>query len=297
MSKLFSGHATMVGEKTGKCVKFGVKSKDCFKCSTGKPSINHDCRKNFEGSSKAMESALAIDMLRDLQETGCHIKTITMDDDSTTICRIREQVNQSVDKKSDKNHVRKNISNDLYKLQQRHKSSLTQKVIDYLILDVQYALSQNQGNEEDLRQTLKAIVPHAYGEHTHCNSNWCRYLQDPSVYEHHHIDRDLQDLKLRKDLDDLFAQYVCNASKLSRLGSSQKNEALNQVISTKAPKAKHFGGSESLCFRVAAATAQANEGRSYVMQVGSYLILLCFFIISKIMYIVYKIWSESIYSY
>lgn len=59
-------------------------------------------------------------------------------------------------KLSDKNHVRKNMSNALYKLQEKHKS-LSTKAIIHLLKDVSYAISQNKGNAKDLETNLKAI--------------------------------------------------------------------------------------------------------------------------------------------
>ncbi|CAC5391441.1 unnamed protein product [Mytilus coruscus] len=59
-----------------------------------------------------------------------------------------------------------------------------------------------------------------------------------------------------------------NTNKLANLGSSQSNESLNYFISTKAPKSKHFGGSQSLGYRVASAISQKNEDRNYVVEVN-----------------------------
>ena len=105
----------MIGEKTGKCIGYGVLSKFCYRCSIGQDPSTHDCPKNFEGSSKAMESALAVKMLKALKEEGYTVKTLIMDDDTTTISRVRKEVDSYIEKKSDRNHVRKNISNELYK--------------------------------------------------------------------------------------------------------------------------------------------------------------------------------------
>ena len=50
------------------------------------------------------------------------------------------------------------------------------------------------------------------------------------------------------------------------------NEKFNQVVSSKAPKAKLFGGSESLNIRVAASAAQINDGPGYDVKVNKYII-------------------------
>lgn len=57
----------MIGNLTGKCVHYGIMSTDCRQCEVNEKGDNnesHDCRKNYSGSSKAMESALAVQMVR-----------------------------------------------------------------------------------------------------------------------------------------------------------------------------------------------------------------------------------------
>lgn len=49
-------------------------------------------------------------------------------------------------------------------------------------------------------------------------------------------------------------------------GSSQRNESVNSVIGSKAPKIYHYGGSESSDYRTAAGVAQFNDGYSYVVE-------------------------------
>ncbi|XP_063408927.1 uncharacterized protein LOC134692407 [Mytilus trossulus] len=74
--------------------------------------------------------------------------------------------------------------------------------------------------------------------------------------------------QLRDDLLKLFKQLADRSDRLIHIGTSQANESLNHIIATKAPKAKHFGGSESLNFRVAAGVAQLNCGRKYIVDVN-----------------------------
>lgn len=76
----------MIGMETGKIVAFDLKTTDIAKCLF---SDDHECNKNFNGSSKAMESALAIDMAKSLKDRWFKFSKITMDDDSTTISRMQ----------------------------------------------------------------------------------------------------------------------------------------------------------------------------------------------------------------
>ncbi|XP_078344011.1 uncharacterized protein LOC144629653 [Oculina patagonica] len=135
--------------------------------------------------------------------------------------------------------------------------NITNKVIEYIQRCFGYALKQNKDNPDGVRKSLKAIVPHAFGDHSHCTEKWCGHLKDPSGYKHSSLPhgRDLQGEKLQKDLEDII--------ELAPLGSSQANEALN-TIGSKTPKTRHYGTSESNDFRVACAVSQKNIGHSYV---------------------------------
>lgn len=83
---------------------------------------------------------------------------------------------------------------------------------------------------------------------------------------------DLSHQLLRKDLERDFNRVADKSDKLAHCGSSQANESLNFIITTKAPNFKQFGGSESLNFRVAAGVAQKNVGRQYVVDVSTCII-------------------------
>lgn len=196
-----------------------------------------------------------------MEEMGYLVNSLTMDDDSTTMARLRQEVEHTITKRSDSNHFRKNFSGELMGLHEKHKRSISTNVIDYFVKDMLYAIKQNQTDEENLKKTINAIVPHAFGDHTHCSS-WCGYLSDPNGYKHKTLPygRDLKGDDLRTDLENIFSKYSENVERLTNLGSSQANESLNFMISMKAPKAKHFGGSESLNYRVASAVSQKNEG-------------------------------------
>ena len=55
----FIGVGSMIGLKTGKIIAFGTRTKHCAICESAehkgqKPRV-HDCRRNWSGSSKAME--------------------------------------------------------------------------------------------------------------------------------------------------------------------------------------------------------------------------------------------------
>lgn len=67
------------------------------------------------GSSKAMESDMAASMLRRLKDDGFEISAIHADNDSTTAARLKAEF-QSLEKRCDKNHLKKNMTKQLYSL-------------------------------------------------------------------------------------------------------------------------------------------------------------------------------------
>ncbi|KAK0071037.1 hypothetical protein PV325_013636, partial [Microctonus aethiopoides] len=58
----------------------------------GKNKSEHDCRHNFNGSAKAMESDVGDDLINNsiiLKETGLNVRVVIGDEDSTTISAVR----------------------------------------------------------------------------------------------------------------------------------------------------------------------------------------------------------------
>lgn len=74
---------------------------------------------------------------------------------------------------------------------------------------------------------------------------------------------------LRNHLKGIFERFARNSERLAPCGSSQANESLNNTIASKNPKARHYGASESMDFRVAASVCVKNLGPSYVTEVNT----------------------------
>lgn len=114
---------------------------------------------------------------------------------------------------------------------------------------------------------IDSIVSHAFGEHSKCGE-WCQFLKDEKA-KHKSLPHGL-DLKgdtLRTELSSIFKIFSQDAGKLAPCGSMLANESFNNSVSSKAPKAHHYTGSESLDYRVKAAACQKNFGHSYVEKV------------------------------
>ena len=152
------------------------------------------------------------------------------------------------------------------------ESVLSQKVIDYLQKCFSYCLSQNKGDPEKMRNSLVAIVPHAFGDHKTCKENklnWCKWLEDPDNVSHNDLPngKDLKGENLKANLTNLFEVYSSDTviNKLVENASSQSNESFHSTAGSKVPKIRFYGGSESADQRIAAAVAQTNIGKQYLL--------------------------------
>ena len=108
------------------------------------------------------------------------------------------------------------------------ESAVSQKAIDYFRKCFSYCISQNKGDPERLKITMKASVPHAFGDHKQCQENklnWCEYSKNPNYYHHKDLPngKDVQGENLRTVLTDLFDVYASDLviNKLVANASSQ----------------------------------------------------------------------------
>lgn len=271
-----TGQAAVMSLSTGKILDYTTRVKTCRFCDHAKTNnkavTEHDCRRNHSDSSKSMEPAAAVEMFSNAPKHNIKYSVYTGDDDSTTEAHIRQKVSYKVDKLSDIIHTKRSLTTRLYNLKETarfpNSSTLSKKVINYLVKCFSYAIAQNKGNPQGILSTIKCIVPHAFGNHTDCSIGWCGYKDDPLTYKHKMLPygRDLFGEKLKSSLEAIFNDYCTEtvATKLAPFTNSQRNEALNSVIGSKNPKIRFYGGSESSDFRVACGVAQTNLRYAYI---------------------------------
>lgn len=234
-----TGHATLIGESTKKCLGFSVMSKRCRICTNAKkkgaPPRKHACSCNWTASAKSMEPAMACEMLQDIMNTGKQVNTLVMDNDSTTIARVKATVDPNIRKKCDSNHTRKGFTGKLVDMSNTFKALKNVKVRGHVERCFMYCVKQNQGKSTQLEEDLQKIVPHLYGEHDKCGV-WCR--SEKSGYKPRNLPygKPLTDQPLRVALEDLFKVYVGKVEELATLGSTQTNENFNHMVASKAPK-------------------------------------------------------------
>lgn len=71
-----------------------------------------------------MEPDMASAMLRNLRTHGYEVNALHGDSDSTTMARLKPEFKE-LKKRNDKNHFKKNLSEEIYKLYQTHKELKT----------------------------------------------------------------------------------------------------------------------------------------------------------------------------
>lgn len=234
-------------------------------CQLGHAQDDHNCQRNWNGSAKAMEPSIAVEILtknKQFEDGNVTLGTLIGDDDSSTIAAIRRESKNPIAKWSDVNHATKQLNNALW------KKKINRKVIDHLKFAFGCALKKNKNDVSSTENSIKNIVPHAFDEHENCG-DWCKWKDDPANYVHKYLPggKALTGDSLRSTLDEIFEKFWKNADKLAPCGSTQVNENVNAIICSKAPKSHHYGDSESYNTRIDASVLQKNEGTAYIMDV------------------------------
>lgn len=188
-----------------------------------------------------MEPAAAVELFNRAPDQSVKFSVYTGDDDSTTEAPIREKVTYEVEKNSDIIHMKRSLTTSLYNLSQNEKfdncSPLSQKVINYLVKCFSYVTAQNKGDSKGIQAAIKSIVPHDFGDHSSCETGWCKFKSNPGTYKHKELPygKDMHGKKLELELNNIFNDYSTDAvaEKLAPLTNSPRNEVLNSVIGSK----------------------------------------------------------------
>ncbi|XP_046587817.1 uncharacterized protein LOC124292970 [Neodiprion lecontei] len=268
-----TGSAALVGFFTKKVLTYISKNRKCRKCDRGHDSSDHDCRLNFEGSAKAMESAAAAHLAtqNSIFDT-CHVQLGIMigDNDSSAIGSVRAASHHEVIKHSDKNHTSKGVVNELYKIKKNHKE-LTAGAIKYLQHCFNYCVAQNIGDPVEMGKGIRNIPSHCFNNHDNCGT-WCGYHANPESYRHSAIGDGFVSEQLFDALRCIFDVVASRADRFAGV-SSNVNESLNATIASKAPKMRFYGSTASSDARLACAINKKNSGEQYVHKMAEKLSL------------------------
>lgn len=167
------------------------------------------------------------------------------------ISRIENELGVRIKKKLDRNHCVKNIVKHLYDLRNSKESKISNQVLQHFTKCIKYVFAKNQGDPDDMRQNLEALVPHQFGDHTKCVPRFCGYKRKPDeTYLHKSLPykTSLSDPILKEKLHKIFEPVIAKASLYSDLGSSQACEHANRAVSLRAPKIYITGKVKALIF-------------------------------------------------
>ena len=127
-----SGHAFMIGAKTRKVIGMTLKSKICSVCNAFRNSRaseirNHDCVRNYENSSKAMEADSCLELVEFIFDTyngSVFLEYIVSDDDTTMKAIVTHEGEGST-----KGRLRILIPIPLWYADPTHRTKVVAKVI------------------------------------------------------------------------------------------------------------------------------------------------------------------------
>ena len=83
----------------------------------------HDCRRNWDRSSKAMEGDIAVQLHKQSSQEGLYYKGVIGDEDSSSIKQIHDHHDADVSKYSDISHIKRTVYGKLEALQKKSKIS------------------------------------------------------------------------------------------------------------------------------------------------------------------------------
>ena len=209
------GVGVIIGAETKKLLHIGIRNKYCCVCqraeSVGCKAKEHECFKNWELSSQAMEADIIVEGFLKANEYGVRYMTLIADGDSSTYAKIQEEVpvwGAHVQKGECANHVCKCLRGNLEKLvdanpSYKGKGNLTRVARVKLTSAVRCAIRM-RSNETDkhkatrlLEKDIKNSVYHIFGQHDNCSSDFCKSktneTQETDEHESENLDVDTED--------------------------------------------------------------------------------------------------------
>ncbi|XP_034241219.1 uncharacterized protein LOC117645265 [Thrips palmi] len=262
-----SGHGSAIGNYTNKVVAYDAMSKYCALCARGHSAQDHECAINYGGSSKGMEPFTAVKILlknEQFSQGRVRLGTLVGDADSSTMAALSRESAFPIRKFLDLNHGLKAFSRALWVLKKSTFKWLTAEAIKNLTSRcLGYALAQNRGDVEATRRAIMNIPEHVYGNHTSCG-DWCKAKDNPNyVFKDFPSKQPLRDPAFKATLIKMLQDMADNAEQLAPGGSTQQNESFNHMVATRAPKSRHYCGTNSNYLRVSATVSYKNLGAEH----------------------------------
>lgn len=217
-----------------------------------------------------MEAAAAVALIaenKNFKANNVRCEVLGVDGDASAVANVQAAVDHEVKKNKDFNHTLKSFSGKLYKAKEDGFKFLSKNVITYLKACFKAGVKQNVNDAQGLQADFKNIVHHTFGEHDRCR-DWCKAKGNPK-YVHKFLPKKqkFSDILWRRRLEAIIDGFVAQAESIAPNASTQINESLNHMCVTRAPRARFYGGSPALGYRVASAVLQKNEGSNHIIDV------------------------------
>lgn len=167
-----TGFGALIGSQTRKVLDYRTCNRKCKMCDMGHDKADHNCRKNFNGSAKAMEPHVATTIVNSsaiLKAVNLEVGILVGDDDSSTIKACRDNCSHEIVKFSDTNHAAGGVKKELYKIAPRFVE-MRKDAITYLHRCFTFAIAGNKGNSANLADAIRCIPKHAFNDHSVCGS-------------------------------------------------------------------------------------------------------------------------------
>ena len=186
------GVGVVIGAETKKLLHIGIRNKYCCICqraeSVGCKAKEHECFKNWESSSQAMEADVILEGFLKANEYGVRYMTLIADGDASTFATIQREVpvwGAHVKKGECANHVCKCLRGNLEKLvdgnpSYKGKGNLTKASRVKITSAVRCAIRMRSKEEDkqkaarSLEKDIKNSVYHIFGDHSNCSDDFCK---------------------------------------------------------------------------------------------------------------------------
>ena len=195
-----SGHAFLLGGHSKKIVSAQVTSRQCSTCSSaaskGVEPREHECPKNYHGSSKAMEADAALSLFLKLDReynSKLFIEALVIDDDSSLRAIIDHDVSK---KKNGKGKLPAHIPRPRFLADPSHRTRVVARAIFALVssrkgdneckLADAYRYKQYFGymlkdswhlSLEEFEKRFHGVLEHIFNNHIYCDEKWCKPLR------------------------------------------------------------------------------------------------------------------------
>ena len=280
-----TGFGQCVGVYSKKVLDSKIYCRVCRGCDVAnrlnkKTKQNHECVKNWEGSSKSMEPAAIVDMVTNAPKKGYIIGSIVSDDDSTMKAQLRhKQEPQNPKDKgklplwiteptflADPSHRVKVVSRQFYDMNIKPISK-GKMIAKRMKKNWGYMLSQNRNSTmKEFLSAAKAPLEHMFDNHMFCGS-WCaaKIVANNKTYIHPDgflSKKNKNELKIYNDLKNITDKYGSKFFLQQSLHSfdTQTNESLNQSQAALTPKNKMFHSTKAFHYRHAIMVGTHNWG-------------------------------------